>query len=284
MTDSLGAVFRQAILQERPLQIAGTVNAYCALMAKRAGYRAIYLSGAGVANASYGLPDLGMTSLEDVLIDAKRITAVCDVPLLVDIDTGWGDMAQTIPAMIDAGVAAVHFEDQVPAKRCGHRPNKDLVSSRQMVQRISEAVAARGDPHFFLMARTDALASEGLAATVDRAKAYVKAGADGIFFEAVTELSQYQAIADAIDAPVLANMTEFGQTPLSSVRQLTDHGVAMVLYPLSAFRGMNCAAQKIYEVIRQDGSQQAALELMQDRKTLYDYLDYQRWERAQDQR
>ena len=274
MVDSKSSLFRQALAAEKPLQIMGAVNAYCALMAKEAGFKALYLSGAGVANASYGLPDLGVTTLDDVLIDVKRIVGAVDLPLLVDIDTGWNDMTATVQAMEQAGVAAVHFEDQVAAKRCGHRPNKTLVSTDEMVSRIKAAVKGRTDPNFFLMARTDALANEGLEATLDRATAYVEAGADGIFFEAVTDHQQYQQFCQKISVPVLANMTEFGKTPLANCEYLAKLGITMVLYPLSAFRAMNKAAEYVYQQIREHGDQQALLDHMQDRETLYQYLSY----------
>lgn len=281
MVGSKGTLFRQALAAEKPLQIMGVINAYCAVMAKDAGYKALYLSGAGVANASYGLPDLGVTTLSDVLIDVKRIVGAVDVPLLVDIDTGWNDMTATVQAMEQAGVAAVHFEDQIAAKRCGHRPNKTLVSTDEMVLRIKAAVKGRTDPDFFLMARTDALANEGLEATLDRATAYVEAGADGIFFEAVTDHQQYQQFCQKITVPVLANMTEFGKTPLSNRDQLAQLGVAMALYPLSAFRAMNQAAERVYQQIREQGDQQALLAQMQNRETLYQYLSYYTLEDSQ---
>ncbi len=272
---SPGRLFRQVLESEQPLQIIGTINAYCATMAKRAGFRAIYLSGAGVANASYGIPDLGMTTLADVLIDVKRITANCDLPLLVDIDTGWDDMAKTVRTMCDAGVAAVHFEDQVAKKRCGHRPNKSIVTSDEMVTRIKQAVAGRADDDCFLIARTDAIANEGLAAAISRAQAYVAAGADGIFAEAITAEEDYATFCREVSVPVLANMTEFGHSPLLTASQLERLGVAMVLYPLSAFRAMNQAAWDIFCAIREQGTQQSLLDKMQDRVTLYDFLDYE---------
>ena len=280
---SAGKRFREAILEESPLQIVGTINAYCALMAKRAGFRAIYLSGAGVANASYGLPDLGVTSLQDVLTDARRITNICDVPLLVDIDTGWEDISETIRAMIDAGVAAVHLEDQITQKRCGHRPNKKIISADEMVDRVSHAVAAKTDEDFFVIARTDALAVEGLESAIERARRYEAAGADGIFAEAVTSLKEYQSFTQALSIPVLANITEFGKTPLFSVDELSKQGVSMVLYPLSAFRAMNQAALNVYQAVKSTGSQSDLIAGMQDRETLYDYLDYHRYERVLDE-
>ena len=278
-----GSRFRDALNQESPLQIVGTINAYCALLAKRAGFRALYLSGAGVANASYGIPDLGMTHLDDVLVDAMRITTCTDLPLLVDIDTGWGDVGHSVSMLMQVGVAAVHLEDQVPKKRCGHRPNKQLVETTEMVDRIKSGTEAKGDTDFFIMARTDALASEGLSAAIERAKAYVAAGADGIFAEAVTELSQYRSFCDELDVPVLANVTEFGQTPLYSLEQLKQQGVAMALYPLSAFRAMSHAADKTYSVLREKGSQVDLLDAMQDRDSLYEVLDYKAAEAKVDQ-
>jgi len=280
---SRGQDFRQALAQEQPLQIAGTVNAYCALMAQKAGFNAIYLSGAGVANASYGMPDLGMTALDDVLIDVIRITQICDLPLLVDIDTGWDDIKQTIEYMTAAGAAAVHLEDQVPRKRCGHRPNKQIISTVEMEERIRTAVAAKTDPEFMVMARTDALANEGITATLERAQAYVAAGAEAIFIEAVTEISQYKTFSDALSVPILANMTEFGMTPLSSLEQLQQQGVNMALYPLTAFRAMNQAAANVYTQLRADGTQAALLAKLQDRETLYDYLNYHAYEQDLDQ-
>jgi methylisocitrate lyase len=272
---SQGALFRQALASEQPLQIMGTINAYCATMAKKAGFKAIYLSGAGVANASYGIPDLGMTTCDDVLTDVKRITANCDLPLLVDIDTGWDDMGKTVRAMCDAGVAAVHFEDQVAQKRCGHRSNKTLVSCDEMLTRIQQANEARLDSEFFLMARTDAVANEGLAAAINRAQAYVEAGADGIFAEAITSEEDYATFCRELSVPVLANMTEFGRSPLLSVQQLEALGVAMALYPLSGFRAMNQAAWDVFCTVREQGTQESLLDRMQDRATLYDFLDYE---------
>ncbi len=272
---SAGRLFRQVLESEQPLQIIGTINAYCATMAKRAGFKAIYLSGAGVANASYGMPDLGMTTLADVLIDVKRITDNCDLPLLVDIDTGWDDMANTVRAMCNAGVAAVHFEDQVAQKRCGHRPNKSLVTCDEMVTRVRQAVAGRADEECFLIARTDAIANEGLAAAISRAQAYVAAGADGIFAEAITVEEDYATFCREVSVPVLANMTEFGCSPLLTVAELERLGVAMALYPLSAFRAMNQAAWDVFCTIRKQGTQQSLLDKMQDRATLYDFLDYE---------
>jgi methylisocitrate lyase len=280
-----GARFRAALAAERPLQIAGTINAYSALLAERAGFRAIYLSGAGVANASHGLPDLGMTSLDDVLADARRITSRVDLPLLVDIDTGWGhafNIARTMRELGRAGVAAVHLEDQVAAKRCGHRPGKELVSADEMCDRIRAAADARIDPDFVLMARTDAAASEGVAAAIGRAQSYVAAGADMIFAEALTTLGEYRQFAAALSVPVLANVTEFGLTPLFTAAELRDAGVAMALYPLSAFRAASAASAAVYEVIRQAGSQQTVLGSMQPRAELYDVLGYQAYEQKLD--
>lgn len=280
-----GQRFRQALENNKPLQIVGTVNAYCAMMAKQAGHQAIYLSGAGVANASYGLPDLGMTSLNDVLIDVDRITKACDLPLLVDIDTGWGgafNIAKTIKDMIKAGAAAVHIEDQVAQKRCGHRPNKEIVSKAEMVDRIKAAVDARTDQSFFIMARTDAFAQEGLEAAIERAQACVEAGADGIFAEAIKTEEHYRAFANALDVPILANMTEFGQTELWTKKQLGEWGAAMVLYPLSAFRAMNKAAETVYQSILAQGDQKQVIDMMQTRMELYDYLGYHDFEQKLD--
>ncbi len=282
---SAGKKFRQALIDNKPLQIVGTINAYSAMMAKQIGHQAIYLSGGGVANASYGLPDLGMTSLNDVIVDVQRITAACELPLLVDIDTGWGgafNIAKTIRDMEKAGVAAVHMEDQVAQKRCGHRPNKEIVSTDEMVDRIKAAVDARTDPDFFIMARTDAFAQEGLAAAIERAKAYIAAGADGIFAEAVKTEEHYRAFAEAIDVPLLANITEFGQTELWNKNQLGEWGVDMVLYPLSAFRAMNKAAENVYNAILHDGDQKAVVDSMQTRMELYDYLGYHAYEQKLD--
>jgi methylisocitrate lyase len=280
-----GSKFRQALAQEKPLQLVGTINAYTAIMAKKAGYKAIYLSGAGVANASYGLPDLGMTNLKDVLEDVVRITSSCDLPLLVDADTGWGNalnITRTVQQLIKAGAAGLHIEDQVQAKRCGHRPGKEIVEPQEMVDRIKTAVAAKTDPHFVIMARSDALATEGLPATIDRFKAYVAAGAEMIFAEAVTELSQYKAITQAIKVPVLANITEFGKTPLFTVRELADQDISIVLYPLSAFRAMNKAALKMYKTIRETGTQKSLLDQMQTREELYEFLNYHHYEDLMD--
>lgn len=287
---SAGARFRAALAAERPLQIMGTVNAYAAMMAARVGYRAIYLSGAGVANYSYGLPDLGMTSLDDVLADVRRVTSAVDLPLLVDIDTGWGgafNIARTIRQMIAAGAAAVHLEDQVSQKRCGHRPNKALVSAAEMADRIKAAADAkagdRGDPDFVLMARTDALQSEGLSGVIDRACAYVEAGADAIFAEAMTDLSMYGKVCAAVKAPVLANMTEFGATPCYAAEELGAQGVAMVLYPLSATRAMQKAALEVMRAIREEGCQAGVIGRMQPRAELYDFLGYTAYEKKLDE-
>jgi methylisocitrate lyase len=287
---SPGQKFRAAIAAEHPLQIAGTVNAYTARMAERVGYRAIYLSGGGVAANSLGLPDLGISTLDDVLTDVRRITDVTTLPLLVDIDTGWGgafNIARTIRSMIKAGVAAVHLEDQVGAKRCGHRPGKELVSASEMCDRIRAAVdarkSARTDPDFVIMARTDALASEGLASATARAAAYVEAGADMIFAEAVTDLSMYAEFKAAANVPILSNITEFGQTPLYTRDQLHSAGVDMVLYCCAAYRAMNAAALNVYQHIRADGTQQNVLSTMQTRADLYDYLGYHAYEEKLDE-
>lgn len=284
-TISPGKKFRQALEKNKPLQIVGTINAYCAIMAEQLGHQAIYLSGAGVANASYGLPDLGMTSLNDVIADVQRITAASSLPLLIDIDTGWGgafNIAKAIKDMEKAGAAAVHLEDQVAQKRCGHRPNKELVSTEEMVDRIKAAVDARIDPDFFIMARTDAFAQEGLDASIERAKAYVAAGADGIFAEAIKSEADYRAFSKAVDVPILANMTEFGQTELWTKEQLGEWGAAMVLYPLSAFRAMNKAAELVYKTLLTDGQQVAVVDTMQTRMELYDYLGYHDYEEKLD--
>jgi methylisocitrate lyase len=282
-----GQKFRQALADEHPLQIVGATTAQHALLASHAGYRAVYLSGGGVAAGSLGLPDLGISGLEDVLIDVRRITDVCDLPLLVDVDTGFGssafNVARTVRSLIKAGAGAMHIEDQVGAKRCGHRPNKEIVGQDEMVDRIKAAVDARTDPTFFVMARTDALAVEGFERAVERAVACVEAGADGIFPEALTELPMYKRFADAVGVPVLANITEFGQTPLFSVAQLASVDVAMVLYPLSAFRAANKAAENVYKAIRRDGGQSAVLDTMQTRQELYDAIGYWDFERKLDQ-
>lgn len=280
------AGLRKALAQENPLQIVGTINAYTALLAKRAGYRAIYLSGAGVANASYGLPDLGMTNLENVAEDVRRITSVCDLPLLVDIDTGWGNafnIARTIKTMIKSGAAAVHMEDQVQAKRCGHRPKKEIVSTEEMCDRIKAAVDANTQTDFVIMARTDALASEGLEKSIDRIHQYIEAGADMIFFEGVTDIKQYQTATKQCKVPVLANITEFGMTPLFTRDELQQAGIQLILYPLSAFRAMSAAAVNVYETIRKTGTQQSLLPDMQTREQLYDVLGYHQYEQKLDE-
>jgi len=281
-----GRKFRDALAAEQPLQIPGAINANHALLARHAGFRAIYLSGGGVAAGSLGLPDLGITGLEDVLVDVRRITDVCDLPLLVDVDTGFGasafNVARTTKSLAKAGAAAMHIEDQVGAKRCGHRPGKEIVSQDEMADRIKAAVDARTDPDFFVMARTDALAVEGLERAIERAVACVEAGADGIFPEAMTELSMYRRFADAVKAPVLANITEFGQTPLFTVDELRGAGVAIALYPLSAFRAMNKAADNVYRTLRRDGTQQAVVPTMQTRQELYDSIGYWDYERKLD--
>tara|TARA_B100001093_G_scaffold487987_1_gene524779 strand:+ start:5219 stop:6130 length:912 start_codon:yes stop_codon:yes gene_type:complete len=282
---SQGAKFRAACASESPLQIPGTINAYTALMAEQVGYKAIYLSGGGVANASYGLPDLGMTSLNDVLEDVRRITAATELPLLVDIDTGWGgafNIARTIRDMTAAGAAAVHIEDQVAQKRCGHRPNKAIVSVAEMVDRIKAAVDAKTDGDFVVMARTDALSVDGFDAAVERAGAFAEAGADAIFAEAMTEIEMYQAIVKAAGIPVLANLTEFGQTPLYTTEELAGVGIDMALYPLSAFRAMNKAALNVYREIREQGTQAAVVDTMQTRMELYDFLGYHEYEKKLD--
>jgi methylisocitrate lyase len=282
-----GERFREAVSQEKPLQIIGTICAYHAVMAKRVGYRAIYLSGAGVAAGSLGMPDLGISNLDDVLTDIRRITDVCDLPLLVDVDTGFGasafNVARTTRSLIKFGAAAMHIEDQVGAKRCGHRPGKELVSKEEMADRIKAAVDARTDPDFVIMARTDALASEGIDKALERARAYLEAGADMIFPEAMTELAMYRKFADAVKVPILANITEFGKTPLFTVDQLRSANVAMVLYPLTAFRAMNKAALKVYENVRKTGTQQALLPEMQTREELYEFLNYHSYEQKLDE-
>lgn len=278
---SPGARFRAALDEEKPLQIAGAINAYAARLARRVGFRAIYLSGGGVAAGSLGMPDLGISTLDDVLIDIRRITDACDLPLLVDVDTGWGgafNIARTVKSLIKFGAAAMHIEDQVQQKRCGHRPNKEIVSKDEMVDRIKAAADARTDPGFVIMARTDALAVEGLQAAVDRACACVEAGADMIFPEAMTELGMYRKFADAVKVPILANITEFGSTPLFSTQELAGARVAMALYPLSAWRAANAAALAVYQAIRKDGHQKNVVGQMQTRDELYDYLDYHAYE------
>ncbi|HAL42026.1 MAG TPA: methylisocitrate lyase [Gammaproteobacteria bacterium] len=284
---SQGRKFRDALLASapRPLQIPGTINAYTALMAEKVGHQAIYLSGGGVANASYGLPDLGMTSLNDVLEDVRRITSATTLPLLVDIDTGWGgafNIARTVREMTHAGAAAVHIEDQVAQKRCGHRPNKAIVSTEEMVDRIKAAVDAKTDADFVVMARTDALSVAGLNAVIDRAGAFAEAGADAIFAEAMTEIDMYRPVVDAAGVPVLANLTEFGQTPLYTLDELASVGIAMALYPLSAFRAMNKAALNVYRTLKEEGTQASVVDTMQTRMELYDFLGYHAYEEKLD--
>ncbi|GAB3370967.1 methylisocitrate lyase [Massilia agri] len=283
---SAGAAFRKAVQEESPLQVIGAINANHALLAKRAGYRAIYLSGGGVAAGSLGLPDLGISGLEDVLIDVRRITDVCDLPLLVDIDTGFGasafNVARTVRSLIKAGAAACHIEDQVGAKRCGHRPGKEIVAKDEMVDRVKAAADARTDEDFVIMARTDALAVEGLDAAIERAVACVEAGADMIFPEAMTSLEMYKQFADAVKVPVLANITEFGSTPLFTLDELKSANVSIALYPLSAFRAMNKAAENVYNAIRRDGTQKNVLDTMQTRAELYDRIDYHSYEQKLD--
>ncbi len=284
-TPSPGAAWRAALAAERPLQVAGAVNAYAAKLAQRAGFRALYLSGAGVANASLGLPDLGMTGLEDVLTDARRIASAVPLPLLVDIDTGWGhafNIGRAVRELARAGVAAVHLEDQVAAKRCGHRPGKELVAAAEMCDRVRAAVDAKPYAEFVVMARTDAAASEGVDGAILRAKAYVEAGADMIFAEALTTLEAYRKFTAAVPVPVLANLTEFGQTPLFTLDELRIAGVAVALYPLSAFRAMSAAARDAYAAIRRDGTQKAAVGGMQTRAELYDVLGYHAYEETLD--
>lgn len=283
---SPGARFRAALTEEKPLQVAGTINAYTARLAEATGFRAIYLSGGGVAANSLGMPDLGISTMEDVLVDVRRITDVCSLPLLVDIDTGWGsafNIARTVRSMIKAGAAAVHLEDQVGAKRCGHRPGKELVSTEEMADRIKAAVDAKTDSQFVLMARTDALANEGLNAAIERAQAYVAAGADMIFAEAITELSMYTEFRQAIGVPILANITEFGQTPLFTRDELAAAGVDIMLFCCAAYRAMNAAALKVYETIRAEGTQQSVVPIMQPRADLYRYLNYHAYEQKLDE-
>ena len=282
---SAGKKLRQALAEESPLQVVGTINAYSAMMAEKVGYRAIYLSGAGVANGSFGLPDLGMTSLNDVLEDVKRITGACNLPLLVDIDTGWGgafNIARTIKDMTRSGAAGAHIEDQVAQKRCGHRPNKEIVSCEEMEDRIKAAVDAKLDQDFLLMARTDALAVSGLQEVIDRAGRFQEAGADAIFAEAMTELSMYEKVVQSVDIPVLANITEFGSTPLYTLEELGSAGVAMALYPLSAFRAMNQAALNVYSTLRSQGTQASLIDKMQSRNDLYEFLGYHEYENKLD--
>jgi methylisocitrate lyase len=280
-----GNKFRQAIKDNNPLMIVGAINAYSAILAERQNHKAIYLSGGGVAAASHGIPDLGITTMEDVLADAKRITAASSLPLLVDIDTGWGgafNIARTIKEMTKAGVAAVHMEDQVSQKRCGHRPNKSLVTCEEMVDRIKAAVDAKDDDSFFIMARTDAFASEGMQAAIDRSSKYLEAGADGIFLEAVTDLDDYKEFKLQVDALLLANITEFGKTPLFTNAELASVGVDMSLYPLSAFRAMSLAAEKVYESLLKEGTQRNVLDIMQTREELYERLNYHEFEQKLD--
>ncbi|MEB0140053.1 MULTISPECIES: methylisocitrate lyase [unclassified Undibacterium] len=283
---SAGAAFRKAIQEESPLQVIGAINANHALLAKRAGFKAIYLSGGGVAAGSLGLPDLGISNLDDVLTDVRRITDVCDLPLLVDADTGFGasafNVARTVKSMIKFGAAAIHIEDQVGAKRCGHRPGKEIVTQQEMVDRIKAAVDARSDPDFVIMARTDALAVEGFERALERAHAYVEAGADMVFPEAITELPMYQRFAAHLRVPILANITEFGATPLFTVEELKSVDVGLVLYPLSAFRAMNKAAENVYEAIRRDGTQKNVVDTMQTRMELYERINYHSFEQKLD--
>jgi len=285
-TTSPGAAFRAALAAESPLQVIGAINANHALLARRAGFRAIYLSGGGVAAGSLGLPDLGINTLDDVLVDCRRITDVCDLPLLVDIDTGFGpsafNIARTVKSLLKAGAAGCHIEDQVGAKRCGHRPGKEVVSTAEMVDRVKAAADAKSDPDFFLIARTDAIQVHGVDAAIERAIACVEAGADGIFAEAAYDLPTYQRFVDAVKVPVLANITEFGKTPLFSREELASVGVAIQLYPLSAFRAMNRAAEAVYTAIRRDGHQQAVVELMQTREELYERIGYHAFEQHLD--
>jgi methylisocitrate lyase len=284
---SAGAAFKKALVEESPLQIIGTINANHALLAQRAGFRAIYLSGGGVAAGSLGIPDLGITTLEDVLTDVRRITNVCDTPLLVDADTGFGasafNIGRTVKDLIKAGAAAMHIEDQVGAKRCGHRPNKEIVSKAEMVDRIKAAVDARTDENFQIMARTDAIANEGLESALDRIHAYVQAGADLVFPEAIENLADYSKISSVVSKPILANITEFGKTPLFNRDELAANGVGMILYPLSAFRAMNKAAENVYTAIRRDGTQVNVIDTMQTREELYQAINYYEYEKALDQ-
>ena len=286
MAKSAGQLFRDAVANEKPLQVVGAINANHALLAKRAGYKAIYLSGGGVAAGSLGLPDLGISNLDDVLTDVRRITDVCDLPLLVDVDTGFGasafNIARTTKSMIKFGAAAMHIEDQVGAKRCGHRPNKAIVTQQEMVDRIKAAVDARTDENFVIMARTDALAVEGLQAAIDRAGAYIEAGADMLFPEAITELAMYKQFADLTKVPVLANITEFGSTPLLTTEELASADVSIALYPLSAFRAMNKAAENVYVTLRQEGTQKNVVDTMQTRQELYERINYHAFEQYLD--
>ncbi len=279
---SSGERLKEALELEQPLQIVGTINALMSMMAKRNGFRAIYLSGAGVANASYGLPDLGITTIDNVAEDARRITDVVDLPLLVDIDTGFGatafSIARTIKTLEKVGIAGVHIEDQEAQKRCGHRPRKRIVTTEEMCDRIKAAVHARKDPDFMIMARTDAFANEGLQGAIDRIHQYIAAGANAVFPEALTSLEEFKAITAAISVPIIANITEFGKTPLFTVEELGEAGVSMVLYPLTAFRAMNNAAEKVYSTLREQGTQKSLIDIMQTRAELYELLDYYRWE------
>lgn len=285
-TISAGAAFKLALLDDLPLQIVGTINANHALLAKKSGYRAIYLSGGGVAAGSMGIPDLGITTLEDVLTDVRRITSVCDTPLLVDADTGFGasafNIARTVKDLIKAGAAAMHIEDQAGAKRCGHRPNKEIVAKREMVDRIKAAVDARTDDNFLIMARTDAIANEGIHSALDRVHSYIEAGADLIFPEAISTLADYKTFSSAVSKPILANITEFGLTPLFTRAELGANGVSMILYPLSAFRAMNKAAENVYAAIRRDGTQANVIDTMQTRDELYQVIDYYEYEKMLD--
>jgi len=278
--------FRNLLLDNKPLKIVGAINAYSAILAERSGHKCIYLSGSGVASASYGIPDLGLTSLEDVLVDVRRISKSTSLPLLVDIDTGWGDgsdISHTIKKMIEAGAAAVHLEDQIEAKRCGHRPNKKLITADEMCERIKTAVQGRGDSELFIIARTDAFASEGINGCIKRARDYIDAGADGIFLEAITSLQDYKKLKDAIQKPILANITEFGKTPLFKDKELMEAGVDMMLFPLSAFRASSKAAEKVYESILKNGTQESVLDIMQTRDELYERLDYLNFEKNLDE-
>ena len=284
--ESSGKKFRKLVTKTNPLQIVGTVNAYSAIMAEKVGHQSIYLSGGGVAASSLGVPDLGITSLTDVLEDAKRITNVTSLPLLVDADTGWGgafNIARCVREMIKSGVAAIHLEDQVSQKRCGHRPNKEIVSTGEMIDRIKSAVDAKTDPDFVIMARTDALAVEGIDSAIDKAQSFIEAGADMIFPEALNTIEQYQEFSDSLSVPILANITEFGQTPLFSKEELSEAGVDMILYPLSAFRAMSNAALNVYQHILEDGHQHNVLETMQTREELYDFLNYHQYEMELDE-
>ena len=278
--------FRKLLLDNKPLKIVGAINAYSAILAERSGHKCIYLSGSGVASASYGIPDLGLTSLEDVLVDVRRISKSTSLPLLVDIDTGWGDgndISHSIEMMIEAGAAAVHLEDQIEAKRCGHRPNKKLITADEMCERIKTAVQGRGDSELFIIARTDAFASEGINGCIKRARDYIDAGADGIFLEAITSLQDYKKLKDAIQKPILANITEFGKTPLFKDKELMEAGVDMMLFPLSAFRASSKAAEKVYESILKNGTQESVLDIMQTRDELYERLDYLNFEKNLDE-